>query len=94
MRDLYARAHTNLSLTPGERALLKLIEGLLCAGLVAALPLVAGALGHAGIQWGEVGRGRANGAGGGIGRGAVGAGEIPEGARRSGAGRHAGGRGC
>lgn len=56
MRDLYARARANVTLTPGERALLKLLEGLLCAGVVAALPIVAGALGHAGVQWSDVGR--------------------------------------
>ena len=56
MRDLYARARANLALTPGERALLKLIDGLLVAAVVAALPVVSGALGHAGVQWSEVAR--------------------------------------
>ena len=56
MRELFARARSNAWLTPGERALLKLFEGLLCAGLVAALPVAAGALGHAGVQWSDVGR--------------------------------------
>jgi hypothetical protein len=56
MRRLFARARNNASLAPGERALLKLIEGLACAALVAALPIVADALGHGSVNWGDVGR--------------------------------------
>lgn len=54
---LFARAGAYAHLTPGERALLKLIEGLACAGLVAALPIVAGALTSSGaVNWADVGR--------------------------------------
>lgn len=56
MRDLYIRARAHTALTPGERALLKLIEGLLCAGVVAALPVISGALGHSGVHWADVAR--------------------------------------
>ena len=56
MHSLFARARANMTLTPGERALLKLIEGLLCAGVVAALPALAGALGHNGVHWSDVAR--------------------------------------
>ena len=45
MLSLLARAHLFQNLTPGERALLKIIEGLLVsaviAGLVAAFPLLS-----------------------------------------------------
>ena len=53
---LFARARARAPLTPGERALLRLIEGLACAALVAALPVVAGALGHGPVRWDDVGR--------------------------------------
>lgn len=53
---LWRRARAYAALTPGERALLRLAEGLLCAGLVAALPIVADALGHQPINWGDLGR--------------------------------------
>ncbi|MGH2484647.1 MAG: hypothetical protein ACRDHE_01415 [Ktedonobacterales bacterium] len=56
MRNLFARARANVTLSPGERALLKLIEGLLCAVVVAALPALAGALGHNGVLWSDVAR--------------------------------------
>src|SRR5690349_7034749 len=45
MFSLLERAHLQMNLTPGERALLKIVEGLIVsaviAGLVAAFPLVA-----------------------------------------------------
>src|SRR5258708_3891085 len=44
------------SLTPAERALLKLLEGLACAALVAALPIVASALSHNAVNWPDVAR--------------------------------------
>ena len=53
---LFARARARAPLTPGERALLRLIEGLACAALVAALPVVANALGHGAVRWDDVGR--------------------------------------
>jgi len=56
MCTLWRRAACHQSLTPGERAALRLIEGLICAALVAALPVVADALGSASINWGDVGR--------------------------------------
>jgi hypothetical protein len=56
MVRLFMQARTNEPLAPAERALLKLIEGLACAALVAALPIVADALGHGGVNWADVGR--------------------------------------
>jgi hypothetical protein len=56
MDKLFARARNNLALAPAERALLKLIEGLACAALVAALPILADALGHGAVDWAAVGR--------------------------------------
>lgn len=53
---LFARARAYAPLTPGERALLRLIEGLACAALVAALPIVAGALAHGPVRWDDVAR--------------------------------------
>ena len=49
--NIFARARAYASLTPAERALLKLIEGLICAALVAALPIVAEALSRGGVDW-------------------------------------------
>lgn len=46
MVRLFTLARSNASLAPAERALLKLIEGRACAALVAALPILADALGH------------------------------------------------
>jgi hypothetical protein len=45
-------------LTPAARAVLvlRLLEGLACAALVAALPIVADALSHGPINWPDVGR--------------------------------------
>ena len=56
MRDLFARASAYEQLTPAERAILRLLEGLVCAGLVAALPILASALGHTQVNWGDVAR--------------------------------------
>lgn len=53
---LWRRARAYAALTPGERALLRLAEGLLCAGLVAALPVIADALGRQPINWSDLGR--------------------------------------
>lgn len=53
---LFARARAYAPLTPGERALLRLIEGLACAALVAALPVVASALGRGPVRWDDVAR--------------------------------------
>lgn len=49
--NLFQKAGKGLNLTPGERAVLKLVEGFLIAGFVAALPVVAELLGHQGITW-------------------------------------------
>lgn len=54
--SLLQRARTYAGLTPGERALLRLGEGLLCAGIVAALPIVAQALSQQTVNWSDVGR--------------------------------------
>jgi len=54
--NIFARARAYASLTPAERALLKLIEGLICAALVAALPIVAEALSRGGVDWPVIAR--------------------------------------
>ncbi|HEX8733185.1 MAG TPA: hypothetical protein VF725_14125, partial [Ktedonobacterales bacterium] len=54
--SLLRRARVYATLTPGERALLRLGEGLLCAGAVAALPIVADALAQQSVNWSDVGR--------------------------------------
>ena len=56
LSDLLGRARAGMALTPAERALLRLAEGLLCAGLVAAAPVIAQALGRQGVIWGDVAR--------------------------------------
>lgn len=56
MVRLFLQARNHMALAPAERALLKLIEGLTCAALVAALPIIADALGHGGVNWADVGR--------------------------------------
>ncbi len=56
MSSLFARARAYQTLTPAERALLNLLEGLLCAALVAALPIVAQALARGSINWSDVAR--------------------------------------
>jgi hypothetical protein len=54
--DLIQRARAGMALTPAERALLRLMEGLLCAGLVAAAPIIAQALSQQSVNWGDVAR--------------------------------------
>lgn len=54
--SLFARARAFANLTPSERALLKLIEGLFFAALVAALPIIADALSRNAVNWSDVGR--------------------------------------
>lgn len=56
MFSLFRRARAYSSLTPAERALLKLLEGLACVALVAALPIVASALSHGAVNWPDVAR--------------------------------------
>ncbi len=56
MRDVMRRALAYQGLTPGERAVLRLVEGLACTALVAALPIVADALSRQSVNWGDVGR--------------------------------------
>ncbi|MFI5272069.1 MAG: hypothetical protein ACHQ4H_03440 [Ktedonobacterales bacterium] len=56
MRTLFLRARSYAPLTPAERALLRLLEGLVCAALVAALPVLAQALSHGAINWADVAR--------------------------------------
>lgn len=51
--SIFARAHANLNLTPAERAFLKLAEGFLAAGLIAALPVIAQALAAQHIDWAQ-----------------------------------------
>lgn len=49
--SMLARARAGLNLTPGERALLRLGELCVIAGLVSALPIVAEALAQQPINW-------------------------------------------
>lgn len=56
MTTLFTRARAYQPLTPAERAVLKLVEGLLCVALVAALPVVADALGRQTVNWSDVAR--------------------------------------
>ena len=56
MFALFAQARQYAPLSPGQRAILKLAEGLLCAALVAALPVVADALARGAINWSDFGR--------------------------------------
>ncbi len=55
-RNLFARAAQRETLTPAERALLRLAEGLAATALVAALPIVAQALSDGALDWGNVAR--------------------------------------
>jgi hypothetical protein len=55
-QSLWGRARAYATLTPGERALLRLAEGLLCAGVVAALPVIAEALSQQPVHWSDLGR--------------------------------------
>jgi hypothetical protein len=55
-KNLFARAAQRESLTPAERALLRLAEGLAATALVAALPIVAQALSDGALDWGSVAR--------------------------------------
>lgn len=52
--SIFARAFAGQNLTPAERAFLKWIEAVFCAGLVAALPIVAEAMAHRPIAWGDI----------------------------------------
>lgn len=58
MFPLFTKAGAGLNLTPGERAVLKLIQGAIIAGALAVLPVLAqgilavfGDLGQTGFQW-------------------------------------------
>jgi hypothetical protein len=53
---LFGRARANMPLTPAERAVLRLVEGLVCAALVAALPIIADALARGTVSWPDVAR--------------------------------------
>lgn len=56
MRDLLRRAAAYQPLTPIQRALLRLLEGLAATALVAALPIIADALSRGEVNWPDVGR--------------------------------------
>ena len=51
---VFAKAQNNLNLTPGERAFLKLVEGFVVAGIVAALPIISQALAAQSINWAQL----------------------------------------
>jgi hypothetical protein len=52
--NVFAKAQNNLNLTPGERAVLKLVEGFVVAGIVAALPVISQALAAQSINWAQM----------------------------------------
>src|SRR5258708_813452 len=54
--SIFAKARAGANLSPAQRALLKLIEGFAIAGVVAALPVLALALGQESVNWTAVGR--------------------------------------
>ena len=54
--SLFSKANAGLNLTPGERAALKLVQGFILAGLVAALPVLAQLLAAQTINWADVAR--------------------------------------
>ena len=54
--NIFRKSSQGLNLTPAERSFLRLLEGLLAAALVAALPVVADALSHGAVNWSDVGR--------------------------------------
>jgi hypothetical protein len=54
--SIFAKASKGLNLFPAERALLKLVEGFVIAGIVAVLPVLSLLLGQANIDWTAVGR--------------------------------------
>lgn len=54
--SLFAKAAQGLPLSPEARALLRLIEGFIVAGFVAALPVAASALSQQTIDWQMTGR--------------------------------------
>ena len=53
---VFAKARAHESLTPTQRAFLKLVEGFIIAGVVAALPVLSLALGEDSVNWAGVGR--------------------------------------
>ncbi|HLZ24407.1 MAG TPA: hypothetical protein VKQ30_20020 [Ktedonobacterales bacterium] len=52
--NVFAQARNNLNLTPGQRAFLKLVEGFIVAGIVAALPAISQALAAQSINWSQI----------------------------------------
>ena len=54
--SIFAKARKGLNLSPAERAALKLIEGFIIAGIVAALPVLSQLLGQSSVNWASVGR--------------------------------------
>ena len=54
--SVFQRARQGIYLSPAARALLKLIEGFIIAGVVAALPVLSMLLGQATVDWTAIGR--------------------------------------
>ena len=54
--SLFQRAWQNANLNPAERAILRLIENCIIAGLVSALPLLASLLSAQQVNWSDVAR--------------------------------------
>lgn len=51
MFSLFAQSRAGANLSPGQRALLKLIQGFVIAGIVAAWPVISQALAQQTIDW-------------------------------------------
>ena len=54
--SIFAKSAAGLNLTPGERAALKLVQGFILAGIVAALPVLAQLLAAQTVNWADVAR--------------------------------------
>ena len=54
MFSLFSQAHAGANLTPGQRAFLKLVQGFVLAGIVAAVPIFSLAMAQQSVDWGQV----------------------------------------
>lgn len=54
--SIFSQARTGAPLTPMQRAMLRLVEGLAAVALVAVLPIVASALSQSSPNWSDVAR--------------------------------------
>lgn len=56
LKSLFSQARSGAPLTPMQRAMLRLVEGLAAVALVAVLPVVASALSQSSPNWSDVAR--------------------------------------